>query len=218
MPIAGVPLLFIWIQKLLSTGVTDILLNPSRGGSYVQMIINSGIAIPRITLRPEKKPLGTAKTIWRNRDWIGKEDFFIIYGDVLTDFPIWLLVKNQEIQIKSVLTVATYKTNKPKQKGIFDVENGWVYRFREKPANPTSNMAFSGVALARNSFLEHIREGDKDIGHNVLPRMIKKENPLVFVYHDPAFYFKDIGTIPEYLSCQAEWKRLSEKQGVKRCK
>ena len=210
MPIAGVPLLHIWIKNLMAAHVKDILLNPCHGIKYVQKSVMSGIPIPTITIRPECKPLGTAQTILRNTDWIGDDDFFIIYGDVLTNLNVWRLSKTHMIhREQSVLTVAAYETSKPRQKGILDVKNGWAYKFEEKPTNPTSNLAFAGVAVAGNSFLEHIKSSDIDIGHDVLPRLVNPEKPRVFAYHDSSLYYKDIGTIPDYLACQSEWRQLN---------
>ena len=214
LPIAGVPLLHIWIKNLLAAHVTEILLNPShRDSEYVRKTVMSGIPIPRITMHPERKPLGTARTIWRNRDWIGDDDFFIIYGDVLTNLNVWLLGETHKTQSESILTVTTYETDKPKQKGIFEVQNGWAIGFEEKPEEPVNNLAFAGIAVAGKGFLECLKQRYVDIGLDVLPRIInKKQPPCVFVHHDPSVYFKDIGTIPDYLSCQAEWRQLEREQ------
>lgn len=217
LPIAGVPLLHIWIKNLLAAHVTDILLNPShRDMDYVMKTVMAGIPIPRITSHPEREPLGTARTIWRNRDWIGNDDFYIIYGDVLTNFNVWLLAKTHRIQKESILTVVTYATNQPQQKGIFAFNNGWATDFEEKPEEPMSNLAFAGVAVAGKRFVECLKQRYVDIGLDVLPRIInKQESPRVFIHHDPSLYFKDIGTIPDYLSCQAEWKQLSVEKEMK---
>ena len=95
-------------------------------------------------------------------------------------------------------------------KGIFDFSNGWATGFEEKPEMAGSDLAFAGVAVARKGFLECLKQQYVDIGLDVLPRIINKKQPCVFIHHDHSIYFKDIGTIPDYLSCQTEWRKLND--------
>jgi mannose-1-phosphate guanylyltransferase len=211
LPVAGIPLLHIWLEKLQDACIKDVLLNPSWGAKYVEKTIMSFSLGPlRVTLRPEKEPIGTAQTLLRNADWIGHESFLVIYGDVLTNARLSRLMKTHNRR-KPLLTMQTYETKHPEQKGAVEINGkGWMTGFEEKPEKPRSNLVFSGIFAAKPGFLSHIKKTDVDLGTDVFPRVIDDSEKNCPVYHDPEIYFKDIGTIPDYLACQAEWKELNQ--------
>ncbi len=205
-PIAGEPLLYIWLRKLKEFGIEHLLLNPSYGAQYIQKaILKAPVAIKNVTLRPEKEPIGTAQTLLRNRDWIGEDDFLIIYGDVLTDLCLDCLCAEDGNKDPLVI-LATYKTDKPKEKGIIAIdEKGWITDFTEKPENPQSDLAWAGIAWAQNRLLKWIPDDAVDLAGDVftLDHIIS----TCLVHHKESAYFQDIGTIPNYLKAQTEWKK-----------
>lgn len=209
LPIAGVPLLHIWIRKLEAAGVTEVILNPSHGAKFVMGCFRA--AIPRfssMTFRSEKEPLGTAQTILRNADWVRGEDFLVVYGDVLTNIDLSVLEAAHKKK-QSLVTMQAYLTGTPSAKGILTVdEKGWATDFVEKPVEPVSNLAFSGIFCAKPEFLDEIAEKDVDLGSDVLKKLTRKKKKC-FVCHDAEVYFKDIGTIPDYLRCQVDWRQLN---------
>ena len=202
LPIAGEPLLHIWLKKLKASGIEHILLNPSYGQSYVQeTVLKAPVRFSQVILKPEAEPIGTAQTLLRNRDWIGDDDFLIIYGDVLTNLCLDCLCAKDGTK-EPLMTLATYTTDKPKEKGIIAVgEDGWCEDFAEKPEKPLGNLAWAGIALARNNLLNHIPEDAIDLGSDVLPKLITSMR----VFYRKHTYFQDIGTPPGYLKAQTEW-------------
>jgi len=219
MPIAGVPLLHIWIKKLLEAGVGEILLNPCGVTQEVmESIFSLKLHINPIHIVPERKPLGTAGTLWKNREWLQDDDFIVIYGDVLTNLSLEKLISVHGHCWDGLMTAATYRTDRPKQKGILEMichshsyhvdAQGWAVSFHEKPENPESELAFAGIAIAKPELLSHITKKDFDLTGDVLTRIVNDVDERIWVYYDPKWYFKDIGTIPDYLACQSEWRQL----------
>ena len=207
LPVAGEPLLHIWLRKLKQSGVDNVFLNPSsRYFVYIMETSQNG-HIPTITMKAEPEPLGTAGTIWHNKEWFDNEQFFIIYGDVLTDISLPQLLAAHEKHKDALLTIAAYRTDEPDQKGIitFDGDRR-ATSFEEKPENPQSDYAFSGIAVAECSIIEHLSKKDFDFSADVLPRLI--DTGRVYVYYNPKTYYKDIGTIPDYLQCQFDWRAI----------
>jgi mannose-1-phosphate guanylyltransferase len=123
LPVAGTPLLHIWLKKLQDAQITDVLLNPSWGTRYVEKtVLSFPLGKLRITLRPEKEPVGTAQTLLRNRDWIGNEPFLVIYGDVITTLNLEYLFKTHSRK-KGLVTTFVYPTKRPRQKGIITIDD-----------------------------------------------------------------------------------------------
>lgn len=211
LPVAGVPLLHIWFRKLEQVGVDELLLNPlCEHVSYIDACIFPGSPRFRIVIRSEKEPMGTARTLMRFVDRINnfldkEDDFLVVYGDVLTDLNLTYLYEIHTHQ-KAIVTMQLYETANPQQKGVITLDDkGWVTEFQEKPENPKSNLAFSGVFFAKPELLSYIDENDVDLGTDVLPKVVA-DGKKCFAYHDPSTtYVRDIGTIPDYLACQTEW-------------
>lgn len=214
LPIAGIPLIWIWLEKLYRAGIKEVFLNPSYGASYVQELIYRCPCKPKsITIRTEREPYGTAATIKRASDWIANKPFLIIYGDVLTNLDLRHFRKSR----KGFIFVATYKTQHPEQKGIFTVgKDGHVENFVEKPENPNGDDAFAGIALAQPGFVDVIGEleGSRmlkvtDLTADVFPSIAKR----IRIYQpEVPPYYRDIGTIQDYLGCQMEWRELWHSQ------
>jgi len=93
----------------------------------------------------------------------------------------------------------------PKRCGIVTVgEDGMIREFIEKPANPASNLAFSGLMIGTPELLEIIPEQvPADIGFHVLPKLGGRM--LAFPIND---YLIDVGTMENYLTAQATWPGL----------
>ena len=72
-------LLGIWINKLISLGVKRILLTPIIYQNKLILSINQNIK--KIKIFYEKKLLGTAQTVFRNRKFLDKNDSLIIHAD-----------------------------------------------------------------------------------------------------------------------------------------
>lgn len=206
LPIAGVPLLHIWLRELRRSGVDDVLINPSHGAKYItKSVLNSGcLPKKRLTIRTEREPKGTADTIREAADWVNKEPFFIIYGDVLTNLYLGSLAHDYD-KHHALLTLTAYTTDQPEQKGILSLDDdGWVTSFTEKPEHPEGNLCFAGIAWAGPEFVREITDEDVDLTGDVFPRIVGKMR----VCDTGLTYFRDIGTIPDYLACQTEWRKV----------
>jgi len=79
-----------------------------------------------------------------------------------------------------------------------------VREFVEKPAQPKSNWAFSGILLGTPDLLQAIpRELPADLGFHVLPKLVNRM--LAYPISD---YLVDIGTMEKYQSAQTTWPGL----------
>jgi mannose-1-phosphate guanylyltransferase len=104
-------------------------------------------------------------------------------------------------------TLGVYRVSDPSRCGIVSVgEDGVIREFIEKPANPTGNLAFSGLMIGTPELIEMIPDDEPaDLGFHVLPRLVGRM--LAFPIDD---YLIDIGTMDNYLKAQATWPGLSK--------
>jgi mannose-1-phosphate guanylyltransferase len=158
-----------------------------------------------VTVTYEERLLGSAGTLRANRDWIGSDDdFWIFYGDVLTNVRLELMLDFHRRQ-RSMATLGVYKVGNPRQCGIVSVDDEHIIRgFVEKPAEPRGNVAFSGVMIASPAILDGIPDQvPVDLGSHVFPKLLGKISAYPI-----SEYLVDIGTPTAYQQAQLSWPGL----------
>lgn len=207
LPVAGVPMLQIWLSQCHRFGIQDILINLHSHADQVQEFLerNNEHGV-RVQVSDEPVLLGSAGTIWANRSWVSDEkSFWIFYADVLTDLDLDEMSK-QHYELGAIATIAVYRVPDPSRCGIVQVDGkGWITEFIEKPKRPVGNLAFSGIVLASREFLSAVPEhSPADIGFDVLPRLVGR-----MAAYPVKHYLIDIGTMENYRSAQREWPGLN---------
>ncbi len=204
-PIKGVPLLSIWLQLCRSIGVDEVLINVHAHAEVVWKFLDRNPNGVKVRVVAEPQLLGSAGTLRVNRDWVISEDFFwIFYADVLNraDFDGMLQLHRQR---RPAATLGLYEVPDPRRCGIVKMDpDAVIHEFVEKPENPASNLAFSGLMIGTPELLDVIPESTPaDIGFHVLPQLTGRM--LGFHIHD---YLIDIGTMENYQYAQATWPGL----------
>jgi mannose-1-phosphate guanylyltransferase len=206
-PIRGVPMLQIWLQACKNFGISEVLINLHAHAEAVrQYLQQSGNGI-RVRIAEEPLLLGSAGTLRANRDWVASEDcFWVLYADVLNRVDLGNMVKLHR-QRRPAATLGVYRVPDPTRCGIVNVDgDGIIREFVEKPKNPTSDLAFSGLMIGTPELLDVIpNRTPADIGFHVLPQLTGRM--LSFLIDD---YLIDIGTMENYLLAQATWTGLHD--------
>jgi mannose-1-phosphate guanylyltransferase len=207
--IDGKPLLYHWLDLIEENGIEEVLINTHHLHSQVVNAISIRKNKVKIKFFHEIKLLGSAGTIKKNKFFIkGEENFFILYADNLTNVSLKEILDFHRKK-NSLFTVYVYETNIPKQKGIFEMESktGKVVSFKEKPENPKSNIANSGIGVLSKNIYEYMPEKfPLDFGKDIMPLIIDK----MFIKKTDD-YIKDIGSIKDYQTAQKEWRLIDKK-------
>ena len=205
-PVAGKPMLQIWFEICRAAGITEVLINLHAHADQVRHYADEHAGDLKITLSEEPDLLGSAGTLRANRDWLGDDpEFWVLYSDVLTSLNFTKMLE-QHRQSRSMATLGVYQVDDPSRCGIVtaDPENR-ITAFVEKPANPTSNLAFAGIIVASPKICDLIpsEKATPDIGFDLLPRMVGQ----MHAYPITEFLI-DIGTRETYKRAQTEWPGL----------
>lgn len=203
LPIQGRPLLGIWLELLKRHGIVEVLINTHWHAEKVQHYLEQGgwpcffrdrdqpgaesgepmrphgadrHAPLRIQVAYEPDLLGSAGTIWANRDWLEHgETFCILYADNLTDLDVGRMAAFHQHH-EFPFTLGVFRASEPERCGIAEVNAaGVVTDFVEKPKQPKSNLAAAGVYIADTRIFEYFPEATPkvlDLGFDILPRLI----------------------------------------------
>ncbi len=205
-PIQGMPMLAIWMALCKKIGITEVLINLHAHADVVRTFLQERTqGDVRVRVVEEQQLLGSAGTLQANRKWVEGDDlFWVFYADVLhcADLPAMLRLHRQR---GLAATLGVYEVADPSRCGIVTANSkGVIEDFVEKPAHPTSNMAFSGLMIGTPEVLDVIPDSiPVDIGFHVLPKLTGKM--VAFPIRD---YLIDVGTLENYQKAQASWPGL----------
>lgn len=197
-PIKGKPLLQIWIERLIGSGIGPFLINTHYLSEQVNTFIGSSPFKDKVTLMHENKLLGTAGTLIGNLDFFQGEDGMLIHADnyCLADFNAFVQAHLHRPP-ECVITMMTFQTDDPENCGIVELDNrGVVLGFHEKVKSPPGNLAngavyilSAGLLNSLSNELHSVTDFSTQVLHRFLGRIYTYETPEVFL---------DVGTPQTY--------------------
>jgi mannose-1-phosphate guanylyltransferase len=213
LPICGVPLLEIWLNNCKAAGITDVLVNTHAHAGAIRRFAAEQKTGVRVHIAEELELLGSAGTLAENHEFIaGEKSFFVLYADVLTNVALLRMLAFHQHK-HPVATLGVYQVPDPTRCGIVTMnEDSVIQEFAEKPLQPVSNWAFSGVMIAGQELFDFLpAQLPADLGFDVLPRMIGKMSAYRI-----SEYILDIGTLSNYQRAQQSWPGLAQLQSAAR--
>jgi len=207
-PVGDTPLLGIWFRLLAQHGVNAVLVNTHHLAAQVEAYVSSQpVSGLDVTLVYEEELLGSAGTVAANRGFVENEEaFFILYADNLTNVDLSDMYRFHRNK-QSPFTMGLFETSEPRECGIASLdETGRVRAFIEKPVQPESNLANSGLYVAGPSLFDLLPEhGFADFGFDVIPLLVGK------MYGYPiGQYFCDLGTPERLARARRDWVALQD--------
>jgi len=203
--IGGRPLLDIWLDALTKAGVLQVLVNTHHLAAQVDAHVGNRSTPPVVRLSHEPELLGSAGTLYANRDFVADEDMFlVINADNLTDFDLGVLIDAHRAGA-TIATLSVFRAPRPSECGIVEVAaDGRVVGFVEKPADPPSDLANAGMYAFHPSVFDEIPAGTpRDIGFDLLPRLVGRARVVAL---DDDCYFRDIGSPVALELARDEWE------------
>jgi mannose-1-phosphate guanylyltransferase len=205
LPVRSVPILKIWLELCRLHAIDEVLINLHAHAHAVSDYLVRHENGVRIRIMEEPQLLGSAGTVWANRDWVNDaESFWIFYADVLTRADLTSMSRfHQRRGLPATLGVN--RVPDPTRCGVVTAgHDSTLLSFVEKPKKPRSTLAFSGIMLATPRLLNFIpADRPADFGFHVLPRLAG--NAAVYEISE---YLIDIGTKETYETAQKTWPGL----------
>ena len=210
MPVNGSPILHHWICRLISLDINKIVVNTCYKSDLVSRFIEAQFYRENVIVVHEDELLGTAGTLFKNKDFFEGEDVLVIHCDNFTDINLKELTSfHLEFQKEIQFTLSTFESRNPNECGIVTVKDGILQSFIEKPTDPASNLANCAIYLLGKDFFKimQLHENIKDISTDLIPQY-----PASIKCYNHNGYNIDIGTIKSFL--HAQHQGISEDQRV----
>uniref|UniRef100_E6VHG4 Nucleotidyl transferase n=1 Tax=Rhodopseudomonas palustris (strain DX-1) TaxID=652103 RepID=E6VHG4_RHOPX len=193
MPIAGRPLLRLWLQMLSEAGFSEIVVNLHHHAELVSEYIRRSPWSGRVILAPEATLLGTAGTLLRHRERFTEGPTLFAHADNLSLFgPRAFLAAHAQRPADTAMTMMSFVTDQPQSCGILTLDSaGRVLEMDEKPRHPKGNLANAAVYIVEPEVIDFIASLGKpvvDFSTEVLPVFMGR----IFAFHNGS-YHRDIG-------------------------
>ena len=146
LPIANKPMSEYCIESMKSAGVTEIaIIIGGIGSQKVKEYYGDGNQFGiKINYILQDFPRGIAHAISLCEDFIGNEKFLVFLGDNIIQKSINEFSSEFE-KSNDAATILLCEVDNPSRFGIADIQNGKIKKIIEKPKNPPTNLAVTGI-------------------------------------------------------------------------
>ncbi len=158
LPIGRVPMIYHPIHKLLEAGITEILIVTGiEHMGHVVGLLGSGKDFHcEFTYRVQDEAGGIAQALGLAKQFADGHRMVVILGDNIFEDPLTEYVKNFAVQ-KSGARIVLKEVADPMRFGVAELKGDRVVGIEEKPAQPKSNLAVTGVYMYDAEVFEVIR-------------------------------------------------------------
>mgnify|MGYP000920858543 FL=1 len=145
-PIANKPILFYIIDSLVEANILDIGILTNQKEDIYREALNSYEKKDKVkfTFIKQENPTGIANAVSSSKKFIGEEKFVMILGDNMYQFNLHEFLEkfiSQQCNCKILLK----EVENPSQFGVVNISNGKIMGLVEKPVNPPTNLAITGI-------------------------------------------------------------------------
>ena len=158
LPVAGKPLIVWLLERLVRTGITELVVNVSHLGAMIEKALGDGTALnARIAYSREAEALETAGGIAAALPLLGEAPFVVVNGDIHTDFDFARLIpRATALSAEGALAHLVLVDNPPHHPhGDFALEQGFISTRGEQ------RFTFSGIGAYHPRLFAGLRSGQK---------------------------------------------------------
>ena len=165
-PLAGKPMIFQAIEKVVEAGITDIFINTNPGDTQIQKAVGDGSrwGVHITYFEQTGGPQGIAHVVKCAEQFVGEDPFMFYLSDNIILGSLKPLVEQFSSGDSDCLLTLS-KVPDPERFGVplFDAR-GTLIDVIEKPKNPTSDYAVTGIYLYTKDFFtafDHIQKSPR---------------------------------------------------------
>ena len=224
LPVYDKPMIFYPLSTLMLAGIRDILIISTPEDTHqFEKLLGSGEQFGiRLSYAIQAAPEGLAQAFIIGEEFIGDDCCVLILGDNIfygSGFS-QILKRTAQSTENGIATVFGYYVEDPKRFGIVEFnERGKVISVEEKPDNPKSNYAITGLYFYPSGVSELAKKvkpserGELEI--TTLNEMYLLQDKLEVEILGRGFAWLDTGTMESLLDAANFIRMIEQRQGVK---
>jgi glucose-1-phosphate thymidylyltransferase len=225
MPIYDKPMIYYPLSVLMLAGIQEVLIisTPEDLPKFEHLLGNGSNIGMKLSYEVQPSPDGLAQAFLLGKDFISDSDACLIlgdniyYGHGMTDM---LASAVSNAKDKNMATVFGYHVKDPERYGVIDFDaTGKALSIEEKPENPKSNFAVTGLYFFPNDVVKKVVEvvpsdrGELEI--TSVNQMYLSEGRLNVELMGRGYAWLDTGTHESLLEASNFIETIEKRQGLK---
>tara|TARA_B100001093_G_C26857875_1_gene1028320 strand:+ start:5835 stop:6719 length:885 start_codon:yes stop_codon:yes gene_type:complete len=222
LPVYDKPMIYYPISVLMLAGIKQILVisSPIDIAGYQRLLGDGSDFGLEIEYAIQRNPDGLAQSFLIGEEFIGNSNVALILGDNIFYGQNFSFNLKTATSRKSGATIFGYHVKEPDRFGVIDIDtNGKVVSIEEKPTNPRSNYAVTGLYFYDNDVIEIAKSvkpsarGELEITD--INNAYKDRGDLVVELLGRGFAWIDTGTHDSLIEAGQFVQRIEHHQGLK---
>ncbi len=221
-PVYDKPMIYYPLSILMLAGIREMLIitTPEDSAAFKRLLSDGSQWGLSFTFAIQPKPEGLAQAFIIGKEFVGADSVALVLGDNI--FWGHDLVKDlvRAAEIKTGATVFGYWVHDPQRYGVVELDkSGKAIRLEEKPAEPKSNYAVTGLYFYDNRVVEYAANlapsprGELEITD--LNAIYLRNNELSVTLLGRGIAWLDTGTCESMLQAAVFVETIQERQGLK---
>ena len=225
LPIYDKPMIYYPLSTLMLAGIDDILIisTPTDLPNFERLLGNGSQYGIKLSYKVQPSPDGLAQAFTLGKDFIGDDCCAMVLGDNIfygAGFTAMLKDAKQNAEKNHRATVFGYHVDDPERFGIVEFNsNNEVVSIEEKPQNPKSPWAVTGLYFYDNRCIEYAENlkpsarGELEITD--LNRIYLENNELDVELLGRGFAWLDTGTMDSLIDAADFVKTIQNQQNIR---
>lgn len=222
LPVYDKPMVYYPLATLMLAGIKDILVITTVEDQYLyKKLLGDGSKWGiNISYKEQEKPNGIAQAFLLGEEFIGNDSVCLILGDNIFNGERLPEIMQESAKLQDGAIVFGYRVNDPERYGVVEFDDNMIAKsIEEKPKNPKSNYAVTGIYFYDNKVIEYAKSikpsarGELEITD--INNIYLQQQKLTVNKLGRGFAWLDTGTHESLLYASMFIKVLDDRQGVK---
>ena len=222
LPVYDKPMIYYPLSTLMLAGIKDILIiiSPCDKDLFYKLLGDGSQFGIKIKYEIQNRPEGIAQSFLIGKDFIKDSNVALILGDNLFHGDNLINSLQNSFNINKGASIFVYPVSDPERYGVVEFNSeGKAYSIREKPKNPKSKFAITGLYFYDNTVIKKAEKLKPSIRGELeitdINKLYMDEGNLVVEKMSRGMTWRDTGTLESLHEASSYIRALEKRQGLK---